>query len=257
MYDLALLASLACFAFFAGLIDAAVGGGGLIQIPALFNSFPNAAPATLFGTNKIASISGTFSAALSYLKRVKLPWALVVPAALAAFVCSFFGAAVVSYIPKSLMQPVVFVLLICIAIYTFIKKDFGALHLPSQISFREKCLAVACGGGIGFYDGIFGPGTGSFLIFLFIRFFAFDFLHASAASKLVNFATNAAAILYFAPTGHVIWVVAGVMAVSNVLGAITGATIALRYGSGLIRILFLVLLVLLIGRMGWNMLLAW
>ncbi len=254
MIESGLLVSLAFFAFFAGLIDAAVGGGGLIQIPALFNAFPQAAPATIFGTNKIAAISGTFSATLSYLKRVKLSWALVIPAMIAAFICSFCGAAIVSFIPKSLMQPVVFVLLICIAVYTFMKKDFGALHLPTVVGVKEKWMAIGCGASIGFYDGVFGPGTGSFLIFLFIRFFAFDFLHASAASKLVNFATNAAALLYFAPTGHVMWTIAGVMAASNVIGAITGSIIALRYGSGLIRILFLILLVLLIGRMGWNML---
>jgi uncharacterized membrane protein YfcA len=248
-----LLLSLAFFAFCAGLIDAAVGGGGLIQIPALFNAFPQLPAATLFGTNKLASICGTFSALLSYLQRVKLAWALVIPAMLAAFVFSFFGAAVVAYIPKDLMQPIVFVLLIVIAVYTFFKKDFGALHLPTAVGIKEKLMALGCGSAIGFYDGVFGPGTGSFLIFLFIRFFAFDFLHASAASKLVNFATNAAALLYFAPTGNVLWKIAGVMAVCNVLGAISGSIIALRYGSALIRILFLILLVMLIGKMGFNM----
>lgn len=253
MTEFDLLLSLAFFAFCAGLIDAAVGGGGLIQIPALFNAFPQLPAATLFGTNKIASICGTFSALLSYLKRVKLVWALVVPAMLAAFIFSFCGAAVVAYIPKHIMQPMVFILLIMMAVYTFMKKDFGALHLPSAVGNKEKLMAVACGAAIGFYDGVFGPGTGSFLIFLFIRFFAFDFLHASAAAKLVNFSTNAAALLYFAPTGHVLWKIAGVMAVCNVLGAISGSIIALRYGSAFIRVLFLLLLVLLIGKMGFNM----
>jgi uncharacterized membrane protein YfcA len=172
---------------------------------------------------------------------------------LAAFVMSCGGAAVVSFIPKHIMQPIVFVLLILIAIYTFLKKDFGALHAPAIVTAKEKWMAIACGAGIGFYDGVFGPGTGSFLIFLFIRFFAFDFIHASAASKLVNFSTNAAALLYFAPTGHVLWKIGAVMAACNVLGAITGSTIALRYGSGLIRVLFLILLVCLIGKMGWTM----
>lgn len=253
MTEFDLVLSLAFFAYCAGLIDAAVGGGGLIQIPALFNAFPQLPAATLFGTNKLASICGTFSALLSYLQRVKLAWALVIPAMLAAFACSFFGAAVVAYIPKNIMQPLVLVLLVIMAIYTFIKKDFGALHLPRAVGNKEKLLAIACGAAIGFYDGVFGPGTGSFLIFLFIRFFAFDFLHASAASKLVNFATNAAALLYFAPTGNVLWKIAGVMAVCNVLGAISGSIIALRYGSAFIRVLFLILLVMLIGKMGLNM----
>lgn len=254
LFDLQLPVSLGFFAFCAGLIDAAVGGGGLIQIPALFNALPQMPTATLFGTNKFSSICGTFSATISYLRRVHLDWGLIVPAMIAAFVMSYAGAAVVAYIPKSVMQPIVFILLILIAIYTFIKKEFGALHAPSAVTFKEKLMALLCGGGIGFYDGVFGPGTGSFLIFLFIRFFAFDFLHASAASKLVNFSTNMAALLYFAPTGHVLWKLGGVMAACNVLGAITGSTIALRYGSGLIRVLFLLLLIGLIGKMGWTML---
>ncbi|MEC7118701.1 MAG: TSUP family transporter [Pseudomonadota bacterium] len=248
-----ILISLGIFAFFAGLIDAAVGGGGLIQIPALFNAFPQTAPATLFGTNKIASMAGTSSAAWSYLRRVKLPWYLILPAMLAAFVFSFLGAAAVALVPRAVLQPIVFVLLIVIAVYTFAKKDFGQLHLPSVVTWRERVLALLSGGVIGFYDGIFGPGTGSFLIFVFIRFFAFDFLHASAASKLVNLATNVAALLYFAPTGHVLWGLALMMALCNVCGALVGTQMAMRYGSGLIRILFLMLLVILIGRMGWTM----
>ncbi|WP_410211996.1 sulfite exporter TauE/SafE family protein [Aquirhabdus sp.] len=242
------------FAFCAGLIDSVVGGGGLIQIPALFNALPNALPATIFGTNKIAAISGTLSAAWSYVRRVKLPWALIIPAMLAAFVMSFTGAAIVSLIPKSIMQPVVFVLLIIMAIYTFHKKEFGLLHTHLVVGRREKLLGILTGGAIGLYDGVFGPGTGSFLIFLFIRLFSFDFLHASAASKLVNVATNAAALLYFVPTGHVLWQIALIMAACNIIGSLAGTRLALKHGAGFVRVLFLVLLIGLIGKMGWGML---
>ncbi len=245
-------AFLGFFAFCAGLIDSVVGGGGLIQIPALFNAFPNALPATIFGTNKIAGMSGAFSAAWSYVRRVKLPWALIIPAMVAAFVMAFTGAAIVSLIPKAIMQPVVFVLLTVMAIYTFHKKEFGLLHTPSVIGWREKFMGILAGGAIGFYDGAFGPGTGSFLIFLFIRLFSFDFLHASAASKLVNVATNAAALLYFIPTGHVLWQIALIMALCNVVGSLTGTRLALKHGAGFVRGLFLVLLVGLIGKMGWG-----
>lgn len=160
---------LGLMAFMAGLIDAAVGGGGLIQIPALFNALPHVAPATLFGTNKVAAVSGTLFAARSYVRQVRLPWKLVLPAALAAFAFSFVGASVVSWIPKSVMRPLVLVLLLLMAVYTLWKKDFGALHAPVSIGRRERVMATALGGAIGFYDGVFGPGTGSFLIFLFIR----------------------------------------------------------------------------------------
>jgi len=246
-------AELASFAFAAGLIDAVVGGGGLIQIPALFNQLSNALPATLFGTNKVAAISGTLSASLSYIRRVRLPWLLIGPAMAAAFVMSFAGAATVSMIPKTLMQPLVLLLLVVMAIYTFIKKDFGLVHGVGVIGGRERLLGLLAGGLIGFYDGLFGPGTGSFLIFVFIRFFSFDFLHASAAAKLVNVATNAAALCFFIPTGHVLWGLALTMALANVLGALAGTQLALRRGVGFVRVLFLMLLIGLIGKMGFNL----
>jgi hypothetical protein len=166
---------LGAMAFVAGLIDSAVGGGGLIQIPALFNALPEVNTATLFGTNKFSSIFGTASAARSFMRRVRLPWALILPAAGCAFVFSFAGAAAVSLIPKEVMKPAVLVLLVGMAIYTLWKKDFGKLHKPAVIGQRERWLAALIGGAIGFYDGIFGPGTGSFLIFLFIPLFCLRF----------------------------------------------------------------------------------
>lgn len=244
---------LAVLAFCAGLIDAAVGGGGLIQIPALFSAFPQTNAATLFGTNKFASMVGTSSAVWSYLRRVRLPWGVIAPAMLAAFVCSFAGAATVALIPRQVLQPIVLVLLIIMAVYTLWKKDFGRLHLPTAVGTRERVLAIVAGGVIGFYDGLFGPGTGSFLIFLFIRLFAFDFIHASASAKLVNLSTNIAALAFFVPNGHVLWQIALVMALCNMAGALVGTQLALRQGTGFIRVLFLLLLVLLIGRMAWGM----
>lgn len=241
---------LCLFAYFAGLIDAAVGGGGLIQIPALFNFMPATAPAALFGTNKVAAVSGTLFAARTYFKRVKIPWALVLPAAASAFVMAFLGAAAVSMVPKSVLKPVVFFLLVAIAIYTLWKKEFGKLHKPVVVGTREKTVALLIGGAIGFYDGLFGPGTGSFLIFLFIRFFAFDFLHASAAAKFVNIATNVAALAFFVPSGFVLWQVALPMAAANIVGAICGSWLAMHKGAGFVRVLFLVLVTLLIMKLG-------
>ncbi|WP_174875866.1 sulfite exporter TauE/SafE family protein [Vogesella oryzae] len=248
------LGFLCLFAFLAGLIDAAVGGGGLIQIPALFNALPQVSVATLFGTNKMSSAVGTVFAARSYLKRVRLPWKLVLPAAAAAFVMSFAGAAAVSLIPSSVMRPLVLVLLIGMAIYTLHKKDLGKLHKPVIIGRREMLVGLAIGGGIGFYDGLFGPGTGSFLMFLFVRFFAFDFLHASAAAKVVNLATNVAALCFFIPSGNVLYGFALPMAACNVAGALTGSWLAMRKGAGFVRGLFLVLVTVLICKLAWDML---
>ena len=246
------LSFLCAFAFMAGLIDAAVGGGGLIQIPALFNALPQVSAPTLFGTNKFASAVGTLSAARSYLRRVNIAWPLVLPAAIAAFVMSFAGAAAVSLLPKALLRPMVLVLLVLMAVYTLWKKDFGKLHKPVAIGRREMALGVLIGGAIGFYDGLFGPGTGSFLMFLFIRFFAFDFLHASASAKVVNLSTNVAALLFFIPSGNVIFAYALPMAACNMAGAMVGTRLAITKGAGFVRILFLLLTSTLICKLAWD-----
>lgn len=250
--ELGLIAMLACAAFAAGFIDSVVGGGGLIQIPALFTALPQQAPATLFGTNKFASVFGTTNAAWRYAQRVNMPWRTTLPAAIAAFACSYLGAMAVAWLPRELLRPLILVLLIGAAGYTFIRKDFGAVHGPQHSGHRELAYAVLLGGVIGFYDGFFGPGTGSFLIFLFIRFFGFDFLHASAAAKVVNVATNLAALAYFAPNGHMLWQLAVVMAVSNVGGSLAGTHLALKHGSGFVRQVFLVVVSLLILKFAWD-----
>lgn len=252
----AVLLLLCLFAYAAGLVDAAVGGGGLIQLPALLNLLPTAPPATLYGTNKVAAVCGTAFAARSFIRKVRIPWRLVLPAAASAFVFSFVGAATVARIPPDLIRPLVLVLLIVMAIYTFWKKDFGKLHKPARVGRRESILAVLLGGAIGFYDGLFGPGTGSFLIFLFIRFFALDFVHASASAKVVNIATNVAALVFFIPTGHVLYLAAIPMAACNVLGAISGTWLAVHKGAGFVRILFLVLLSVLIAKLGHDVLMG-
>ena len=243
---------LCAFAFCAGMIDAVVGGGGLIQIPALINVFPAAQDATLFGTNKFASVWGTSVAACTYVGKVSIPWNLVLPAALSAFAMSFVGAATVSSIPQGMLRPFVLWLVVVMAIYIFRKKDFGAIQRPLKIGTRERVLSVLIGGSIGFYDGLFGPGTGSFLIFLFIHYLALDFLQASASAKFVNLATNIAALMYFVPTHNVLYAVAIPMAIFNMLGAYAGTRIAVKRGTGFIRGLFLILLVILILKLAYD-----
>lgn len=248
------LSLLCVFAYLAGLIDSAVGGGGLVQIPALFAILPRELPVTLLGSNKFASALGTTFAARSYLRRVRLPWVVILPAASAAFVMAFVGAAAVSLVPKGVLRPMVLVLLLLIGYYTLQKKDFGALHVPREIGTREKIVALLFGAAIGFYDGLFGPGTGSFLIFLFIRYYGFDFIHASASAKFVNLATNIAALAFFIPAGHVLYQIALPMGLCNIAGALTGSWLAMRQGAGFVRKLFLVLTASLILKLGYDLL---
>lgn len=247
-----MFAALAAAAFFAGFIDAVVGGGGLIQVPALFTALPKELPATIFGTNKISSVFGTANAAWRYARRVRMPWRTTLPAAIAAFACSYLGAMAVAWLPRELLRPLILVLLIGSAIYTYWRKDFGAIHRPQHVGGHELAYALMVGGAIGFYDGFFGPGAGSFLIFLFIRFFGFDFLHASAASKVVNVATNLAALSFFVPHGYILPLLGIAMAVFNVLGSIAGTHLSLRHGSGFVRKVFLIVVSALIVKFAWD-----
>ena len=251
--EMEVIITLIFIAFFAGAIDAAVGGGGLIQIPALMGALPHTSTATIFGTNKLASICGTASAAFSYLRQVKLEWKLLAVVAITACMSSFGGAACVSMIPQEVLKPFVLFMLIVIAIYTLIKKQFGQHHVQQQLTTKMLILAGIGGLTIGFYDGIFGPGTGSFFIFFFIKYLKFDFLHASALSKIGNFMTNFAALSFFVPTGHILLGLGLMMAVANVCGSLVGVKMALKYGSGFIRILFLILVSILICRLAYQM----
>ncbi len=244
-------------ATFAGFVDAVAGGGGLIQVPALFAGLPKESPATLFGTNKLASIFGTLNAARRYVREVEMPWAIAVPTALAAFALSFLGAATVAWLPREVVRPLVLWLLVAVAIYTWTKPDFGKQAQASRVAPRHALpVALLCGMVLGFYDGFFGPGAGSFMIFAFVRLFGMDFLHASATAKVVNAATNAGALLLFVPQGHVLWMLGLGMAVCNIAGAQLGSKLAIKHGSGFVRVVFLVMTSLLIGKIGWDILMA-
>lgn len=246
---------LALGGFTAGFVDAVVGGGGLVQVPVLFSAFPNQVPATLFGTNKIASIFGTATASVQYGRRIRLNWRLTGTGALFALLGAWLGARSVAYLDPEFVRPVVLALLIAVAIYTFRNKHFGA-DLPSdhpRVShpgIRIGAIALT----IGFYDGFFGPGTGSFFIFLLVRFLSMDFLRASATAKILNFSTNLAAIGYFAAIGAVLWQVGIVMAAANIGGALVGSHMALKHGAGFVRKLFLLVVVALVSKMAYDML---
>jgi uncharacterized membrane protein YfcA len=196
------------------------------------------------------------NAAWCYATRVRIPWRSTLPAALAAFAFSYAGAAAVAWLPKDALRPLILILLVASAIYTLRSKEFGTIHRPAHTGARELIYATLAGAAIGFYDGFFGPGTGSFLILLFIRFFGFDFLHASAAAKVVNVATNLAALSFFIPNGYWIPVLGVLMAACNVGGSWIGTHLALKHGSGFVRKIFLVVVAVLIVRFAWDTLRA-
>jgi uncharacterized membrane protein YfcA len=243
---------LAVAALLAGFIDAVAGGGGLVQVPALFAALPAEAPATIFGTNKGSSIFGTANAAWRYSRRIALPWEIALPAALAAFCCSFLGAATVAWLPREVVRPLVLVLLVAVVVYTVLKPDFGDRPVRRVSAEYARPLALTVGAVLGFYDGFFGPGAGSFMIFAFVGLFGMDFLRASSAAKVVNLATNAAALAFFVPTGHMLWATALTMAVFNVAGALVGARLAIKHGSGFVRWVFLMVSTVLIGKFGYD-----
>lgn len=231
---------LALAAFLAGFVDAVVGGGGLIQLPALFSVLPNTVPATLFGTSKLAGIWGTSVAAMNYMRAVRLDWSVVLPSSFVAFMFAFAGAFTVTHLPPTYLRMALPFILAAVAVYTFMRKDLGTYHKPMFAGDKERIMAMLVAAGIGFYDGFFGPGTGSFLIFLFVRVFGYDFLRASAVAKVLNVACNAAALLWFGYSGHIIWQVGLVMAVCGVCGSLVGSRLAIRHGSGFVRNMFLI-----------------
>jgi uncharacterized membrane protein YfcA len=249
---LSTVAVLCGFAFLAGFVDAVVGGGGLIQIPALFVMLPLLPAATIFGTNKFAAVWGTASATAQYARKVPITWRAVLPAGIAAALFSFVGAEVVSRIGNTELKPLILMMMIAVLGYTLWKKDFGALHAPRLSDRQQLWVGLGVGAALGFYDGFFGPGTGSFLIFAFVGLFGFSFLAASASAKVINTVTNVAALASFAVSGHIIYAIAAPMAVSNVAGSLLGSGLAIRRGSGFVRILFILIVTALIARFAWD-----
>jgi uncharacterized protein len=233
---------------FAGFVDSIVGGGGLILVPALFATFPNAHPATLFGTNKGASVWGTAFATWQYSQRVQMRWAALWPAAVAGLLASFAGAWLVTVVSPDFLRKLLPFVLGMVLTYTLLKKDLGRHHAPRFSGLNEQLVAAGIGCVIGFYDGFFGPGTGSFLVFLFVRLLGYDFLSASAAAKLINTSTNVAALALFVYKGHIWWHFVVAMAVANVAGSFLGTRMALKHGTGFVRGVFLLVVSALIMK---------
>lgn len=239
-------------AFLAGFVDAVVGGGGLIQTPAGLILLPNLPVATVIGSLKIPALSGTASAAFQYLKKVKLDWKPLMMMLLLAMIFAFVGSQVLTMMHNDFMKPVLLVVLTFVAIYTYVKKNFGQ-HAANNHSPKKKMVySVLISIIIGFYDGFIGPGAGSFLVLVFITFMGVDFLHASANAKMVNIATNSGSIILFLIKGSIIWSIAIPMAICNALGGRLGAKLAINKGNRFIRIFFLVVVIGTLVRFGYD-----
>lgn len=241
---------LLCASFFAGFVDSIAGGGGLIQLPALLIGLPKTETVTVLGTNKLASVFGTTTAAALYRRQIKPDPKVLLAMAIPAFIGSATGASLASHIPTKSMRPIVLVLLIVVAIYTWLKPDLGKIELLRHHSSRRIQISIIAGLVIGFYDGIFGPGTGSFLMLILVASLGYAFITASAIAKVVNVSTNVGAIMIFGLHGAIIFKLGLILGAANVSGAILGSRLAIRGGSTLVRKVFLLVTVALIIKVG-------
>jgi len=235
--------------FVAAMLNASVGGGGLVLIPGMLNLFPAAAPATLFATEKCASVAGMATAAIQYSRHIQLPWGLLMMMAVTAFCGAHLGARAIAVLPSAWIKPFVIFLLLVMLIYTLFRPDFGKQNANIPVTRKEQVRGVLIGTAIGFYEGFFGPGAGSFLIFLFVRIFHFDFMRATACAKVVNMATNLGALAFFIPAGFVSFRLAIPMAVAMIAGSFAGSHLAMKGGNHWLRRLFLVLVISLLAKL--------
>ena len=236
--------------FFAGFIDSIAGGGGLIQLPALLIGLPKSETAEVLGTNKLSAVFGTTTAAALYRKQIKPDPKILIAMGLPAFLGSAGGAVLASKIPTSSMRPMVLVLLIIVAVYTWFKPDLGKFENLRHLPKRRVQIAAIAGVVIGFYDGIFGPGTGSFFMIIIVASLVYAFITASAIAKVVNVATNVGAITVFGINGAVLWQIGIILGIANITGAVIGARLAIKGGSTLVRKVFLLVTVALIVKVG-------
>ena len=243
-----MIAFLCAAAATAGFFDAIAGGGGLIQLPALMVGLQDKPVVNVLGTNKFASIFGTANAANRYRKQVRIDKKFLASMMVPAFLGSMGGAALASKVPTEQMRVVVLIALIAIFIYTALNPKLG--HEENQ-KLDYKVAAIA-GLGIGFYDGIFGPGTGTFLMAVLVGALGFGFLSASAIAKFTNVATNLAAIIIFAKAGAILWGIGAALAISNVIGSTIGSQMAIKGGSPLVRKVFLLMTAALIAKVGFD-----
>jgi len=239
-------------AFAAGFVDAIVGGGGLIQTPVVMVLFPTYAVSSIIGTLKIPGFSGTSIATIQYLKKVKVNWKLIAIMSPIALTSAYLGSTLLTKVSNDFMKPLLLIILVLLAIYTFKKKNFGQ-HVEKFRSTKKQIIyALLISLLLGFYDGFIGPGAGSLLIVAFVGVLGFDFLQASTNAKLINLVTNIGSIILFASKGKIIWAIAIPMAICNAIGGWLGAKLAISKGNGFIRTFFLIIVIVILARFGYD-----
>jgi uncharacterized membrane protein YfcA len=248
---------LAVAGFGAGWVDAVVGGGGLIQLPALVLAFPSAAPVQILATNKLSSICGTSVSSITYYRRIKPDLRTAIPMAAVAFAGSLGGALIGSHIPKSAFNPIILVVLVGVGAYTLFRPQLGAETLLRFSGHRHLIAAGFTGAAVGVYDGSLGPGTGSFFVFLLVGLLGYGFLEATAKAKIANFATNLAALVIFVPQAAVMWKTGLLMGACNLLGGYLGARTAVARGTAFVRVIFIVVVSTFIAKIGSDVLSKW
>lgn len=247
------LALLILAAFGAGWVDAVVGGGGLIQLPALLLGLPDSAPpAAVLGTNKVSSVWGTATSSITYAVKIRPDWRTVLPLVLAAGGGSALGAQAAKFLPKAYFTPIVLVALVAVGLYTWRRPELGLVSQRRHDGRAHYGRTVAIGLGVGAYDGVLGPGTGSFFVILLVAVLGYGFLEASAKAKIANLATNLAAIAVFGENGSVLWALGLSMGAANLLGGLLGAHTAIRGGNTFVRRVFLIVLAALVLKLGYD-----
>ncbi|MEU8955379.1 TSUP family transporter [Streptomyces sp. NPDC048518] len=242
----------------AGWIDAVVGGGGLLLLPALLLGLPGGTPAAhALGTNKAVAIVGTTGAAVTYVRKTPVDVPTAVRIGLAALAGSMGGAFLAAGMSTEVLKPVIMVVLLAVAAFVILRPAFGTAPATGPASPQRILAAIGLAGlGIGFYDGLIGPGTGTFLVLALTAVLHLDLVSASATAKIVNCCTNAGALAMFAWQGAVLWQLAGLMAVFNLAGGMFGAHTALKKGSGFVRAVLLTTVLALVVKMAYEQWLA-
>ena len=231
-----ILAFLFLAAFVAGFIDSIAGGGGLVTVPALL--LAGIPPLATLGTNKLQSLFGAGSATLAYALKGHVRLKEQLPMALMSFIGAVIGAKVTTYIPGDVLKAFLPLLLIAVALYFALKRNMGDADRHARL--RPLVFGLTFVPVIGFYDGMFGPGTGSFFMLAFVTMAGFGMLKATAHTKLLNFASNIGGFVVFFLSGVIIWKVGLTMAVGQFLGAQTGSRLAMRNGAKIIRPLLVI-----------------
>ncbi|KOO50712.1 TSUP family transporter [Priestia koreensis] len=243
--DASMVLFLLFFGFLAAFIDSVVGGGGLITIPALL--FTGMSPATTVATNKLAGSMGSLTSTIMFYRSGTIELKSVYKYFPLSFIGSMIGAWVVHLMNPEVLKPLMLVMLVAVAVYTIIKKDWGSISAPKQLSTFYVLLFTFLLFLIGFYDGFLGPGTGSFLIFAFLLV-GFDFLKAAGNAKFLNFSSNIAGLLMFMYLGQVNYTYGLIMGIAQIFGSIVGSKFAIKRGSGYVRTLFIVVTVVLFAK---------